>query len=191
LNWLECILISGIGIGLAMDAFAVSIVSGSVFKQLPISRGIRMALFFGLFQAIMPLFGSWAGKGLEPIIKPFDHWLAFGLLLLIGGKMALASFKIKNVEDKPADPSNLLTLLALSIATSIDALAVGLTLYLLTPHLFIAVLMIGTITFLISLAGWEIGSRIGRFFESGLELAGGLILIGIGLKILLQHLLAG
>jgi putative Mn2+ efflux pump MntP len=85
----------------------------------------------------------------------------------------------------------LFILLALSIATSIDALAVGLTLYLLTPHLFIAVLMIGVITFLISLAGWEIGSRIGRFFESRLELAGGLILVGIGLKILLQHLLAG
>lgn len=189
MNGCEIFTIAAIGIALAMDAFAVSIVSGSVFGHLHIRHGIRMAIFFGAFQSIMPLIGSFAGKGLQTYIHPFDHWLAFALLTFIGGKMSLEALKIKTVEKTPADPSNLIVLVALSIATSIDALAVGLTLSLVTEHLFSAILLIGLITFVISLLGWQIGRRLGRFFETQIELAGGLILIAIGLKILFEHLL--
>ncbi|MEJ5259002.1 MAG: manganese efflux pump MntP family protein [Anaerohalosphaeraceae bacterium] len=190
MNCCEFFTIAAIAVALAMDAFAVSIVSGSVFRHLHIRHGIRMAVFFGAFQSLMPLLGWAAGKGLQTHIQPFDHWLAFGLLTFIGGKMAIESLKIEKAERTPSDPSNLIVLLALSVATSIDALAVGLTLSLVTEHIFSAVLLIGLITFVISLLGWEIGKRIGRFFETQIELAGGLILIGIGLKILFEHLLS-
>jgi putative Mn2+ efflux pump MntP len=185
---MEIIIISGIAVGLAMDALAVSIVSGSVFKELHIGHGLRMALSFGGFQALMPLLGWSAGKGLQQWISPFDHWIAFILLALIGGKMILEAFKIEKVEKRPPDPSKLSILLILSIATSIDALAVGFTLSLVTEHIVQAVLLIGLITFLISYTGWEIGRRIGHFFEFKIEIAGGLILIAIGAKILIQHL---
>lgn len=185
----EFITLASIAVALAMDAFAVSIVSGSVFGHLHIRHGLRMALCFGAFQAFMPLLGWAAGKGLETHIQPFDHWLAFLLLTVIGGKMALESLHIGKTEKAPSDPSNLIVLLALSLATSIDALAVGLTLSLVTEHIFSAVLLIGVITFLISLLGWQIGKRIGHFFETQIELLGGLILIAIGLKILLEHLM--
>ena len=184
----ETILIAGIAVGLAMDAFAVSIVSGSVFSELHIGQALRMALFFGGFQALMPLLGWTAGEGLNQWIQPFDHWIAFGLLAFIGGKMIVEAVHIKRVEKKPPDPSKLLVLLALSIATSIDALAVGLTLSLVTEHIFLAVILIGLITFGISWTGWIIGKRVRHFFEIKIEIAGGLILIAIGVKILLQHL---
>lgn len=190
MNCCEFLTIAAIAVALAMDAFAVSIISGSVFRHLHIRHGIRMALFFGAFQSFMPLLGWAAGQSLHTHIQPFDHWLAFGLLTFIGGKMVFESLKIEKVEKALSDPSNLIVLLALSIATSIDALAVGLTLSLVTEHIFSAVLLIGVITFVIALMGWEIGKRVGRFFETQIELAGGLILIGIGFKILLEHLLS-
>ena len=171
-----------------MDAFAVSVVSGSMFQELHIGHGLRMALFFGGFQALMPLLGWTAGTGVKEWIQPLDHWIAFGLLVCIGGKMIFEAVKIQEVERKPPDPSRLLVLLTLSIATSIDALAVGLTLSLVTEHVFTAVIIIGLITFIISYTGWEIGRRIGHFFETRIEIFGGLILIAIGLKILIRHL---
>lgn len=184
----EMIILCGIAVGLAMDALAVSIVSGSVFRDLHIGHGLRMAVFFGGFQALMPLLGWAAGEGLREWIAPIDHWIAFGLLAFIGGKMIAEAVKMGSAETAPPDPSRLLMLLALSIATSMDALAVGITLSLVTNHIFSAVLLIGLITFIISYLGWEIGRRIGHFFESRIQLAGGLILIAIGAKILLQHL---
>jgi len=188
MEWTETILVCGIAIGLAMDAFAVSIVSGSVFKELRIGHALRMAMFFGGFQALMPLLGWAAGEGMRQWMEPIDHWIAFGLLAFIGGKMIAEAVKIGQVEKKPPDPSKLLMLLALSIATSIDALAVGITLSLVTEHIFSAVILIGLITFLISFTGWEIGKRVGHFFETKIEIAGGLILIAIGIKILIQHM---
>jgi len=185
----ETFILCGLAVGLAMDAFAVSIVSGSVFRDLHIGHGLRMALFFGGFQALMPLLGFTAGERLQQWTDPFDHWIAFGLLTFIGGKMILEALRIRQVEKKPPDPSNLLVLLALSIATSIDALAVGITLSLVTEHIALAILLIGLITFGISYIGWEIGRRIGHFFEIKIEIAGGLILIIIGVNILLRHLL--
>ena len=175
-----------IAVGLAMDAFAVSIVTGSVYRELHIKHALRMALFFGGFQAAMPIIGSLAGLGLRDYISAYDHWIAFGLLAFVGGKMIYEAFKIEQAE-KRLDPSNLLVLLTLSVATSIDALAVGFTLSLLATSIAVAVTIIGVITFGLSYAGISIGKRFGHFFESKIEILGGLILIAIGLKILIGH----
>lgn len=177
-----------IALGLAMDAFAVSIVAGSVYRQLRVRHALRMALFFGAFQAAMPLIGSLAGLGLKTYISPYDHWIAFGLLAFVGGKMIYEAFAIESAE-KNLDPSNLMVLLALSIATSIDALAVGVTLSLLTRSVVFAVVVIGLITFGLSYVGVVIGKRFGHFCESRIEVLGGLVLIAIGVRILLAHLL--
>ena len=186
---IQVITVHGIAAGLAMDAFAVSVVSGSVYKQLDIRYAVRMAFFFGAFQAVMPLVGYAAGQTVAGQIVMWDHWIAFGILSVIGGKMIYEAFKIKQVEDKPKDPSNLIVLLVLSIATSIDALAVGITLSLVTEYIYRAVITIGIVTFIISYIGYIIGKRMVHFFENKIEIAGGLILIGIGVKILISHLI--
>ncbi len=187
---MEIVTILFLGIGLAMDAFAVSVVTGSVYKELHIKHALRMALFFGGFQAMMPIIGSLAGLSLKAHIAVYDHWIAFGLLGVVGGKMILEAFEIKSAE-KNLDPSNLLILLTLSVATSIDALAVGFTLSLLVRSLAFAVSAIGVITFGLSYAGVSVGKRFGHFFESKIEILGGLILIAIGIKILVTHLVTG
>jgi manganese efflux pump family protein len=185
MNWVMIIVIA---VGLAMDAFAVSIVSGSTYKQLHVKHALRMAAFFGGFQAFMPLIGSLAGLSLKAYITTYDHWIAFGLLSAVGGKMIYESFKIKSVENNP-DPSNILVLLALSIATSIDALAIGVTLSLITGSIVVAVVIIGLVTFALSYLGVLIGKRFGHFFENKIEIIGGLILIAIGVEILGEQLL--
>jgi len=177
-----------IAVGLAMDAFAVSIVSGSAYKQLHVRHALRMAAFFGGFQAFMPLIGSMAGLSFKDYITGFDHWIAFCLLIAVGAKMIYESFKIKSVEEN-LDPSNIFVLLALSVATSIDALAIGITLSLITHSIGIAVTIIGLVTFVLSYLGVVIGKKFGHFFENKIEIFGGLILIAIGIKILIQHLL--
>ena len=176
-----------IAVGLAMDAFVVSIVSGGAYRQLHVKHALRMAIFFGAFQAFMPLIGSLAGLSLREYIARYDHWIAFGLLAAVGGKMIYESSKIKSVEENP-DPSNMFVLLVLSVATSIDALAVGITLSLLAGSIIVAVIIIGLITFVLSYLGVYIGKRFGHFFESKMEALGGIILIGIGTKILIEHL---
>jgi putative Mn2+ efflux pump MntP len=178
-----------IAIGLSMDAFAVSIAAGSVCRDLKVRHALRMALFFGGFQAVMPIIGFLAGLGLKSFISAYDHWIAFGLLVLVGGKMIYESLKIGAAE-KNLDPSNLLVLLALSVATSIDALAIGITLSVLTTSILGAAGIIGLVTFALSYAGILIGKRFGHFFESKIEIIGGLILIAIGVKILVEHLMA-
>ena len=176
-----------IAVGLAMDAFAVSIVSGAAYKQLKIKHAFRLAVFFGGFQALMPLIGSLAGLSIKQYIANYDHWVAFALLSAVGCKMIYESFKIKP-DDKNFDPSNIFTLLILSIATSIDALTVGITLPLLALSLIKAVIIIGLITFLLSYIGVSVGRKFGHFFESKIEALGGLVLIALGAKILLEHL---
>lgn len=181
-------MITVIAVGLAMDAFAVSVVSGSAYKQLHVKHALRMAAFFGGFQAFMPLIGSLAGLSLKEHIVACDHWIAFGLLTAVGAKMIYESFKIKSVEES-FDPSNISVLLALSVATSIDALAIGITLSLITHCVALAVTIIGVITFILSYLGVVIGKRFGHFFENKIQILGGLILIAIGVKILIEHLL--
>ena len=178
-----------IALALAMDAFAVSIVSGSAFRQLKVRHALRMALFFGLFQAFMPLLGALAGLKIRNYIAQYDHWVAFILLVAVGCKMIYESFKIKSANNN-FDPSNIYVLLVLSVATSIDAFAVGITISFLDLSLALAVSVIGAVTFLLSCLGTFIGKKFGHFFESKIEAVGGLILIGLGLKILLQHLFA-
>ena len=178
-----------IAVGLAMDAFAVSVATGATYKKPKKNHAFKMALAFGSFQAIMPVVGWLAGLTLRQIIKDYDHWVAFTLLALIGGKMIYESFKIKQAQQK-ADTLSAAMLLGLALATSIDALAVGITFsFLLANSLAIAVIIIGIITFALSYAGFYIGKNFGHFFENRIEAIGGLILLAIGIKILLEHLL--
>jgi len=178
-----------IAVGLAMDAFAVSIVTGSVYKEFKLRHTLRMALFFGGFQALMPVIGFLAGLGLMSYIAPYDHWVAFALLFFVGGKMIYESFQTE-AAGKSRDPSKLSVLLLLSLATSIDALAVGITLSLLRAPIALAVTIIGLVTFALSFGGVYIGKRFGRFFESKVEILGGLVLIAIGLKIVIEHVMS-
>lgn len=176
-----------IAVGLAMDALAVSIVSGSAYKQLKLKHTLRIALFFGGFQAFMPLVGSLAGLSIKEYTAGFDHWIAFGLLSAVGAKMIYESFKIGPNRKSP-DPSKIYVLLVLSVATSIDALAVGVTLSLITSSIITAVIIIGVVTFVLSYLGVSIGKKLGHFFENRLQAIGGLFLITLGAKILIQHL---
>ena len=175
-----------IAVGLAMDTFAVSIVTGAAYKQLHIRHTLRMAGFFGGFQAFMPVVGYLAGLTVRQYVSNYDHWIAFGILAAVGLKMIYESFKIKE-ERKTPNPANLLVVLALAVATSIDALAVGITISLITHAIALAVIIIGVVTFGLSFAGVYIGKKFGHFFEGGIEIIGGLVLIALGLKIVLQH----
>ena len=137
-----------VAVGLAMDAFAVSIASGAAYKQLQVRHTLRIALFFGGFQAFMPLIGALAGLSVKDYIGDYDHWIAFVILAAVGGKMIYESFKITEAE-KNNSPSNILVLLALSVATSIDALAIGITLSLVAASIITAVIVIGLVTFVL------------------------------------------
>lgn len=170
-----------------MDAFAVSITSGSAIKRLHIKHALRIAFFFGAFQALMPVIGWLAGLSLIDVITGIDHWIAFGLLVFIGCKMIYES-TLMSSEEKNNNPLNIGVLLMLSIATSIDALAVGLSLSFIKVFIVTPALIIGIITFSLSYLGVYIGNRLGHFFENKFEVVGGIILIGIGIKILAEHL---
>jgi putative Mn2+ efflux pump MntP len=184
---MELLAIIAIAVSLSMDAFAVSVVTGAAYKELHVRHTLRMATFFGGFQAFMPAVGYLAGLTVRKYIEDFDHWVAFVILLVIGLKMIYESLKIKE-ERQAMHPANWGLLLALAVATSIDALAVGITLSVITSSIAKAIIIIGLITFVLSCVGVTIGKRFGHFFESGIEAIGGLVLIGLGLKILLQHL---
>ncbi|MGD0552725.1 MAG: manganese efflux pump MntP family protein [Sedimentisphaerales bacterium] len=183
---MELLSIITIAVGLAMDTFAVSIVTGAAYKQLHIRHTLRMAGFFGGFQAFMPVVGYMAGLTVKQYVSNYDHWIAFGILAAVGLKMIYESFKIKEERQTP-NPANLLVVLALAVATSIDALAVGITISLITHAIALAVIIIGAVTFALSFAGVYIGKRFGHFFEGGIEIIGGIVLIALGLKIVIQH----
>lgn len=178
-----------IAVGLSMDAFAVSICKGLKMQRFNVRHAGVIALAFGGFQAMMPVIGWFLGKQFESYITGIDHWIAFALLAVIGGKMAVESFK-KEEEDssKGNEKLDVKELLVLAVATSIDALAVGITFAFLQVSIVPAVSLIGVITFVLSAVGVFIGHKFGAKFKSKAELAGGIILILIGLKILLEHL---
>jgi putative Mn2+ efflux pump MntP len=184
---MDIISIIFIAFGLAMDAFAVSITSGLTIKHLKINNALKIAIFFGSFQSIMPLIGWSVGLGFRNYISGFDHWIAFGLLSIVGCKMIYESSKME-VNNKKIDPLNVYVLLMLSIATSIDALAVGLSLSFLNLSIILPAMIIGIITFLLSIFGVYFGNRFGHYFEKKIEIIGGLIIIGIGIRILIGHL---
>ncbi len=175
-----------IGIGLAMDAFAVSICKGLSMKKMEWKKAIIIGLYFGIFQGLMPLIGYVFGIGFENKIKSVDHWIAFILLCFIGINMIKESFK-KN--DKDADDKiDFKTMIILAIATSIDALTVGVTFAFLDVNILLSVIIISIITFFLSIIGVKIGNVFGDKYESKAEFTGGIILILIGLKILIEHL---
>ncbi|MCC6544450.1 MAG: manganese efflux pump [Nitrospirae bacterium] len=175
-----------IAIGLAMDAFAVSIASGIAMKTLHVQRALTIGLFFGTFQAFMPVLGWFAGLRLRDMISSIDHWIAFLLLSAIGAKMIYEARKIEETEKEVAAFS-IYILFVLSIATSIDALAVGLGFAFLDISIVTPVIVIGLVTFALSCIGVLIGGKFGHLFEKKIEIAGGIILIAIGTKILLEH----
>ena len=175
-----------LGIGLAMDAFAVSICKGLSMKKMNWKNTIIIALYFGIFQALMPVIGYFLGTTFEGLVTKFDHWIAFALLLAIGGSMIKEAFS-KDEENKN-DKVDFKTMSVLALATSIDALAVGITFAFFEVNVLLAVTIIGLITFIISIIGVKIGNRFGDKYQSKAELMGGIILILLGIKILLEHL---
>jgi putative Mn2+ efflux pump MntP len=179
---LELVLIA---LSLSLDSLAVSIAGGLAVREGRARGALKVALYFGGFQALMPVLGWLAGEGLIEHIARYDHWVAFGLLLFVGLRMIRESFGESQEKSFSLDAG---TLLALAVATSIDALAVGLSFSILRVSIAPAALVIGGVTFLVCFAGFLGGGRLGRRFGPRVEAAGGLILIGIGLKILLSHL---
>lgn len=178
-----------IAIGLAADSFAVSVSSGAIIEKLRLRHAMRIAVFFGFFQGLMPWVGWRIGNLAADFIKSIDHWVAFGILCCIGGKMIYESRKMTDELEKKINPLNLYILFTLAIATSIDALAVGVTFSFLDISIIEPVIIIGIVTFFFSLTGTYIGEFFGHVFEDKIEFAGGLVLIGIGCKILIEHTL--
>ncbi|MFH1620144.1 MAG: manganese efflux pump MntP family protein [bacterium] len=184
---MDIVNITAIALGLSMDAFAVSIASGVAIKELRTFHALKIALFFGAFQALMPVAGWLAGLSVKDFISGFDHWAAFGLLLFVGGKMIWESFAFKK-DEKKSNPLDNAVLLLLALATSIDALAVGLTFSFVNISIAFPVIIIGIVTFILSFVGVFVGKKSGHLFENRMETAGGIILIAIGFKVLLKHI---
>lgn len=197
-----------LAVGLSMDAFAVAICTGLTMRKATIRKAMLVGLYFGIFQAVMPLTGYFIATWFADKIITYDHWVAFGLLGFLGGRMILESFSQEGCHDRECPtgtckdrdcpggkrPDNNeaslrpAEMLPLAIATSIDALAVGVSFAFLHVNILQAVSFIGVATFAISMVGVRIGNIFGTRFKSKAELAGGVILVLIGLKILLEHL---
>lgn len=179
-----------IGVGLSMDAFAVSICKGLGMSRLNMRQAAVISLYFGGFQALMPLIGWALGSQLTDFITPIDHWIAFGLLAFVGGKMLWDAFHEDDEDEgtQTDEKLDLKELLMLAIATSIDALAVGITFAFLQVAIVPSITIIGLTTFVISFAGVAVGHFFGARFEKPATIVGGVVLILIGVKILLEHL---
>jgi len=179
----------GIAFALAMDAFAVSVAAGVTLRRVGTRHTFRLAWHFGFFQWAMPVIGWCAGSTVRPLIERFDHWTAFLLLLFVGAHMLQEAFQEHGAESQKGDPTRGMTLVLLSVATSIDALAVGLSLSLLNISIWFPALIIGIVAAVLTGAGIHIGSRIGAASRIGryADIAGGLVLIAIGFRILYDH----
>lgn len=185
MDWLT---IFGLAIALAMDAFAVALGVGIRISSLTGRHLFRLGFHFGLFQAFMPILGWLAGLTIQKWIYAYDHWVAFTLLGFVGGKMLYEAFQHNEII-KENDPTCGLTLIILSLATSIDALAVGLSLAMLNISVWAPALVIGVVTGILTVGGLLLGRRCEAAWGKRVEIFGGLVLCAIGLKILLQHLL--
>ena len=178
-----------LAIGVSMDAFAVSIGKGLSAQRASWREALTVGLWFGGFQALMPVIGYYLGISFADLVTKIDHWIAFGLLLMIGGNMIREA--LQKGEEMPADASFAFkSMFVLAIATSIDALALGVSFAFLRINLWTAILIIGLTTFAFSFVGLLIGKKVGSRFHSGAEILGGVILILIGVKILVEHLSA-
>ncbi len=178
-----------LALGLAADAFVVSISSGMTIRNMKINKALKIALFFGIFQAIMPLIGWLAGLSIRDAIAGIDHWIAFGLLSCLGGKMIYEALQ-DDLDDKKFNPLDTYTLVGLSVATSLDALAVGFSFAVLKASIAAPITAIGFITFFLSFIGVFIGHKCGAVGQKQVEILGGIVLIGLGSKILIEHLLS-
>lgn len=177
-----------IAIGVSMDAFAVSIGKGLGAPRASWREALTVGLWFGGFQALMPVIGYLLGISFADMVTKVDHWIAFGLLLMIGGNMILEALKDKENPSHADSSFGFRTMLFLAVATSIDALAVGISFAFLGTNLWSSIALIGVTTFLFSAVGLLIGKKVGERFHKGAEILGGVILIIIGLKILIEHL---
>ena len=185
MGFLELLLLA---VGLSMDAFAVSVCKGLSVKRAGLKESAICGTWFGGFQALMPLIGFFLGSLFAEAIKAFDHWVAFGLLIIIGINMLKEAFSQECDCENNGDMS-VKTMFVMAVATSIDALAVGISLAMAGEvNIFVAVLLIGVTTFLLSGVGVKIGNLFGNRFEKKAQIAGGVILIALGLKILLEHM---
>ena len=176
-----------VGVGLSMDAFAVSICKGLSMKKLKWKNAVIVGAYFGIFQAIMPLSGYLLGTTFSDLVISIDHWIAFILLAVIGGKMLKEAYS--NNEEDENDNFDFKTMLVLAIATSIDALAIGITFAFFEINIIKAISIIGFLTFTISAIGVIIGNKFRHKYQGKAEILGGVILILIGLKILVEHLM--
>ena len=184
MNFIELLLIA---IGLSMDAFSVSICKGLTTKRFSWRMALVCGLWFGVFQALMPTIGYFLGAQFQEMIEAYDHWIAFGLLFLIGANMIREALS-KKEEESTNGALDFKTMLLLAIATSIDALAVGVSFACIQVKLWSSVVVIGLTTFVFSVLGVKIGNVFGSKYEKSAGVIGGIILIIIGLKILLEHL---
>ena len=176
-----------IAVGVSMDAFSVSVCKGLTTKKFSLRMALTCGLWFGTFQALMPAIGYFLGAQFAHFVESVDHWIAFGLIFLIGGNMVREALSSK--EGTEADNSlSIKTMFLLAVATSIDALAVGVSFACIQVNIWVAVIIIGATTFLFSVLGVKIGNMFGSRFEKSAGIFGGIILILIGLKILLEHL---
>jgi putative Mn2+ efflux pump MntP len=180
-------MILGLAVALAMDAFAVAIGTGLVLGRPTRGQTMRLAFHFGLFQFLMPVAGWLAGRTVEAYIRATDHWVAFALLTFVGGRM-LWEARRNETEVRPGDPTRGWMLLVLSVATSVDALAVGFSMAFLQVPIWLPSVVIGIVAFAFTVVGLLLGSRIGRTLGPWPELVGGLVLLGIGVRILVEHL---
>ncbi len=176
-----------LAVGLAMDAFSVSITRGMLLKC-NLKYALTIAIFFGGFQALMPVAGWLAGEQLATVVQLWAPWIAFILLALVGGKMIYEGLR-EDDNDDVCRVFSIRDILVLSVATSIDAFAVGVTFAFLNTPILLPIVIIGLVTFLLSFMGVYLGKRVGHLFGSKIEVLGGLILIGIGFKILLENIL--
>ena len=181
-------IVVGIACAVAMDAFAVSVSSGIAIQRMHLRLALLIASFFGVFQAVMPVLGWYAGSHLAALMDALSVYLAGGLLIAIGGKV-IWEMRWTEKEAEERDPLNLWILFALALATSLDAFAVGVSLAALETPLYQAAALIGLVTFCFSFAGTYIGDSFGHLFEDRLELLAGLFLIGLGIKIIASHAL--
>ena len=178
-----------IAIGLSADCFAIALGASTSAKGASRLQALRVALAFGVAQAVMPVVGWLAGKTVVNLISDYDHWVAFALLFIIGARMIWESFHPKDGKAERRDFSKGLVLLTLAVATSIDALAVGLSFAFLKVNITLAVLTIGVVAFLITMIGFLLGRKVGQVMGERAETVGGIVLIAIGLRILLSHVL--
>jgi putative Mn2+ efflux pump MntP len=184
---MDAITLTGLALALAMDAFAVALGTGAVLSRLTGRHLFRLGFHFGLFQALMPVIGWLAGLTIMQWVEAWDHWIAFSLLAIIGGRMIYEAFSDKEKTDD-RDPTKGLSLVLLSIATSIDALAVGFSLSVIGISIWMPALVIGLVAGVLTIVGMLLGGRIGDRWGSRVEIFGGLVLISIGIKILIEHL---